>query len=298
MTAIIMDKRLKKIILCFTVILSVAVFNLFQVAAVDVNKKCSLTLNQCLSGLNVHLYRVASIDEVGSYQYTEEFKEAENTTIDLNKLETSEELKNAAITLKGYAATKEGVTKKADSSTLNFTNLKTGFYLITADNLELNGTTYTYLPYLISLPQETDYDVSIDFIKYSKIPSHEYKIVKRWVDKGLAHPKKIEVDLYNGSTLVETITLDAKNNYAYSWKTDEAINYSIKERSVKGYKGIVTSSSNEEKTEYIITNTSVDTPSTNVKTGDSTRINYWIMLMGAAGLLLIVLGKLFKYVKD
>ena len=94
MTAIIMDKSLKKIILCFTVILSVAVFNLFQVAAVDVNKTCSLKLNECLSGLNVHLYRVASIDEVGSYQYTEDFKEAENTTIDLNKLETSEELKN------------------------------------------------------------------------------------------------------------------------------------------------------------------------------------------------------------
>lgn len=54
MTAIIMDKSLKKIILCFTVILSVAVFNLFQVTAVDVNKNCSLTLNECLSGLNVH----------------------------------------------------------------------------------------------------------------------------------------------------------------------------------------------------------------------------------------------------
>ena len=298
MTAIIMDKSLKKIILCFTVILSVAVFNLFQVAAVDVNKKCSLTLNECLSGLNVHLYRVASIDEVGSYQYTEDFKEAENTTIDLNKLETSEELKNAAITLKGYAASQKGVIKKANSSTLSYTNLKTGLYLITADNLELNGTTYTYLPYLISLPQGTDYDVSIDFIKYSKNPSHEYKIVKRWVDKGLTHPEKIEVELYNDSALVETITLDAKNNYAYSWKTDQAINYSIKEKNVKGYKGIVSSSSNEQSTEYIITNTSVDTPSTNVKTGDSTRINHWIMLMSAAGLLLIVLGKLFKHVKD
>ena len=64
----------------------------------------------------------------------------------------------------------KGVIKQANSSTLSYTNLKTGLYLITADNLELNGTTYTYLPYLISLPQGTDYDVSIDFIKYSKIP--------------------------------------------------------------------------------------------------------------------------------
>ena len=262
------------------------------------NKNGSLTLNECLSGLNVHLYRVASVSKDGSYEYTNEFKDAENTSIDLNKLETSEELKNAAMTLKGYAASQKGVIKQANSSTLSYTNLKTGLYLITADNLELNGTTYTYLPYLISLPQGTDYDVSIDFIKYSKNPSHEYKIVKRWVDKGLTHPEKIEVELYNGSALVETITLDAKNNYAYSWKTDQAINYSIKEKNVKGYKGIVSSSSNEQSTEYIITNTSVDTPSTNVKTGDSTRINHWIMLMSAAGLLLIVLGKLFKHVKD
>ena len=298
MTAIIMDKSLKKIILCFTVILSVAVFNLFQVAAVDVNKKCSLTLNECLSGLNVHLYRVASVSKDGTYEYTDEFKDAENTSIDLNKLETSEELKNAAITLKSYAANKEGMTKVTTSSTLTYSNLTTGLYLVVADNLVIDGKTYTYLPYLISLPQGTDYDVSIDFIKYSKNPSHEYKIVKRWVDKGLTHPEKIEVELYNGSALVETITLDAKNNYAYSWKTDQAINYSIKEKNVKGYKGIVSSSSNEQSTEYIITNTSVDTPSTNVKTGDSTRINHWIMLMSAAGLLLIVLGKLFKHVKD
>lgn len=294
MTAIIMGNRLKKLILCMTVVLSVAVFNLFQVTAVDVNKKCSLTLNQCLSGLNVHLYRVASITETGSYQYTEEFKDAENTTVDLNKLESSEDLKNAAITLKGYTAGVEGLTKQAPSSQLCYTNLQTGLYLIIADNLEKDNTTYTYLPYLISLPQKTNYDVSIDFIKYSKNPSHEYKIVKHWMDKGLTHPDSIEVELYDGSTLVKTITLDAANNYAYSWKTEKAMNYSIKEKSVKGYKGIVSSNSNETKTEYIITNTSVDTPGTHVKTGDNTNINYWITCMAIAGLILIVLGTIFR----
>lgn len=294
MTAIIMGNRLKKLILCMTVVLSVAVFNLFQVTAVDVNKKCSLTLNQCLSGLNVHLYRVASITETGSYQYTEEFKDAENTTVDLNKLESSEDLKNAAITLKGYTANVDGLTKQASSSQLCYTNLQTGLYLIIADNLEKDNTTYTYLPYLISLPQKTNYDVSIDFIKYSKNPSHEYKIVKHWMDKGLTHPDSIEVELYDGSTLVKTITLDAANNYAYSWKTEKAMNYSIKEKSVKGYKGIVSSSSNETKTEYIITNTSVDTPGTHVKTGDNTNINYWIACMAVAGLILIVLGTIFR----
>lgn len=220
MTAIIMDKSLKKIILCFTVILSVAVFNLFQVTAVDVNKNCSLTLNECLLGLNVHLCRVASVSKDGSYEYTDEFKDAENTSIDLNKLETSEELKNAAMTLKGYAARKEGVTKTTASSTLTYSNLNTGLYLVVADNLVIDGKTYTYLPYLISLPQGTKYDVSIDFVKYSEVHSHEYKMIKQWKDNGSTHPNSIEVELYDGNTFVKTITLDAAHNYAYSWKTE------------------------------------------------------------------------------
>ena len=283
------------------VVLSVSLFNLFQVTAVDVNKSCSLTLNECLSGLNVHLYRVASISDDGSYHYIEDFKEAEkNTTVDLNKLESSEDLKNAAITLKGYTANVEGITKKATSSTLTYTNLKTGLYLITADNLEREDKTYTYLPYLISLPQKTSYDVSIDFIKYSEIRSHEYKIVKHWKDNGNTHPDSIEVELYDGSTLVKTITLDAEHNYAYSWKTEKAINYSIKEKNVKGYKGIVSTSSNDSKTEYIITNTSIDTPKNNtqVKTGDMTRIQHYLSLMCGAGLILILLGCFIRYEKD
>ena len=296
-----MKKRLKKLLLCMMVVLSVSLFNLFQVTAVDVNKSCSLTLNECLSGLNVHLYRVASISDDGSYHYTEDFKEAKkNTTVDLNKLESSEDLKNAAITLKGYTANVEGITKQATSSTLTYTNLKTGLYLITADNLEREDKTYTYLPYLISLPQKTSYDVSIDFIKYSEIRSHEYKIVKHWKDNGNTHPDSIEVELYDGSTLVKTITLDAEHNYAYSWKTEKAINYSIKEKNVKGYKGIVSTSSNDSKTEYIITNTSIDTPKNNtqVKTGDMTRIQHYLSLMCGAGLILILLGCFIRYEKD
>lgn len=296
-----MGKRLKKYILCFTVLLSVAVFNSFQVAAVNVNKKCSLTLNECISGLNVHLYRVASVSDDGSYHYTDAFNEAEtNTNIQLDQLKTSEELKNAAITLKGYAASQKALTKQATSSKVAYTGLKTGLYLITTDNLELNGTTYTYLPYLISLPQGTSYDVSIDFTKYSKNSSHEYKIVKHWIDNGSKHPDKIYVELYNGSIYIKTIVLDAAHNYAYSWKSEQAMNYSIKEKSVKGYKGIVSSVCNDSKTEYIITNTSTDTPKKNshVKTGDTTRINHWVTLLTVSGLFLIVLGRLFRHEKD
>ena len=100
--------------------------------------------------------------------------------------------------------------------------------------------------------------------------------------------------------LGRTISLDAANNYAYSWKTEKAMNYSIKEKSVKGYKGIVSTSSSDSKTEYIITNTSIDTPKNNtqVKTGDMTRIQHYLSLMCGAGLILILLGCFIRYEKD
>lgn len=124
--------------------------------------------------------------------------------------------------------------------------------------------------------------------------------MKHWKDNGNMHPESIEVELYDGSTLVKTITLVAKHNYAYSWKSEKAMNYSIKEKNVKGYKGIVSTNSSDSKTEYIITNTSIDKPkkNTQVKTGDMTRIQRYLSLMCGAGLILILLGCFIRYEKD
>ena len=202
------------------------------------------------------------------------------------------------MTLKGYAANKEGMTKTTTSPTLTYSNLNTGLYLVVADNLVIDGKTYTYLPYLISLPQGTKYDVSINFVKYSEVHSHEYKIIKQWKDNGSTHPKSIEVELYDGNTFLKTITLDAAHNYAYSWKTEQVMNYSIKEKNVKGYKGIVSVSSNDAKTEYVITNTSTSSTGSHVKTGDTTRMNHWVKLMALSGLFLLIVGTLFRHEKD
>ena len=38
------------------------------------------------------------------------------------------------MTLKGYSANKEGMTKVTTSSTLTYSNLTTGLYLVVADN--------------------------------------------------------------------------------------------------------------------------------------------------------------------
>ncbi len=135
-------------------------------------------------------------------------------------------------------------------------------------------------------------------MKYSEVHSHEYKIIKQWKDNGSTHPKSIEVELYDGNTFLKTVTLDAAHNYSYSWKTEQAMNYSIKEKNVKGYKGIVSVSSNDAKTEYVITNTSTSSTGSHVKTGDTTRINHWVTLMALSGLFLLIVGTLFRHEKD
>lgn len=89
-------------------------------------------------------------------------------------------------------------------------------------------------------------------MKYSEAHSHEYKMIKQWKDNGSTHPNSIEVELYDGNTFVKTITLDAAHNYAYSWKTEQVMNYSIKEKNVKGYKGIVSVSSNDAKQNMLL----------------------------------------------
>ena len=135
-------------------------------------------------------------------------------------------------------------------------------------------------------------------MKYSEVHSHEYKIIKQWKDNGSTHPNSIEVELYDGNTFLKTITLDAAHNYAYSWKTEQVMNYSIKEKKVKGYKGIVSVSSNDAKTEYVITNTSTSSTGSHVKTGDTTRMNHWVTLMALSGLFLLIVGTLFRHEKD
>lgn len=76
------------------------------------------------------------------------------------------------------------------------------------------------------------------------------------------------------------------------------MNYSIKEKKVKRYKGIVSVSSNGAKTEYVITNTSTSCTGSHVKTGDITRINHRVTLMALSGLFLLIVGILFRREKD
>ena len=61
---------------------------------------------------------------------------------------------------------------------------------------------------------------------------------------------------------------------------------------------IVSVSSNDAKTAYVITNTSTSSTGSHVRTGDITRINHWVTLMALSGLFLLIVGTLFRHEKD
>lgn len=332
----------------FSILLSLLLVVLNSQSLLHAQDLSSLTLTKTMSGMKVHLYQVASIDN-DQFSYTKDFSGAKNTSIDLNNLKTSEDLASAASTLKGYAASVQGTDETASGSTLTFSSLSKGLYLLLVDDYTDGSVTYSYLPYLIAIPQTTEVELS----KYSTTEIHKYSLVKHWVNS-TDTPDSILVDLYNGSTLEKTITLSKSNNYSYSWTTDTTKNYSIVEHAVTGYSASVSSSESDGTMYFVLTNTKTptnetpnyntpknnetktttkttggksssggnsSTPSYNtkkttptktttgtesgsgttntyanrrVKTGDETRISFYVILLAAAGVILLLVGRFLK----
>lgn len=219
------------------------------------NVKCTyasgdiLKINGTKNGMQLHLYKVANQGDEG-YTYTDLFSDAKSTSIDLNHLETSENIEAAAETLKGFAATKTGSDLTANGDSVSYSSLTNGIYLILIDNYKSGDTTYNYLPLLIQFPETSE----INLTKYSTSVLHKYSLVKHW-SGGNNYPSSIQVDLYNGNTLEKTLTLTKENNYAYSWETTQDKNYSIKEHQVKGYSASVAVSEDHGSESFVLTNT-------------------------------------------
>jgi hypothetical protein len=216
----------------------------------------SLTINQTKAGMQVHLYKVASVED-NAYVYTDQFKDASSTSVDLNNLKTSASLSSAATTLKGYALKTTGISQSANSSTLTFHNLSEGLYLVLVDPYTSDGVTYSYNPYLVAIPNTKEMNLT----KYSSTQLYKYSLVKHW-QGGTSTPDSVTVDIYNGSTIEKTVTLTKAKGYAYFWTSNEAKNYAIVEHPVDGYVSSVATSESDNTQSFVLTNTSLTTYNT------------------------------------
>lgn len=142
-------------------------------SAIDTDAECSIQfdiggsselLNDGVT-VQVNLYKVASVDESGNYTVTDAF-----TGLDLSSV-SADDLDKAAATWAKRAETAQGKLTNSEGNpvvepteTVTLQNgrgykdkLKTGLYLVDTPKVTTPNYTYTFTPYLVSLPTNNYY---------------------------------------------------------------------------------------------------------------------------------------------
>lgn len=140
--------------------------------AIDTDAECSIEFdiggsNELLNDgvtVQVNLYKVASVDESGNYTVTDAF-----TGLDLSSV-SADDLDKAAATWAKRAETAQGKLTDSEGNpvvepkTVTLQNgkgykdkLETGLYLVDTPKVITTNYTYTFKPYLVSLPTNNYY---------------------------------------------------------------------------------------------------------------------------------------------
>lgn len=115
-------------------------------------------------GVDVNLYRVATVDVSGDFTGIGKFSDVDLTgmSIDEDENEVAQYWENKAAEVKGIVDANtdiEAVSKTTSNGTVEFTGLQTGLYLVDAQTKESTTNVYSFKPYLIALPGN-NYDPS------------------------------------------------------------------------------------------------------------------------------------------
>lgn len=172
-----MNKRLKQgSVFLAALALTLSLFPLPEVkaaSAIDTNAKCSIEFNiggqadsQLLDSGNeieVKLYKVANVDESGNFTATEDFKALDLSSVDADQSGQAagtwaDRAKEAKKILKD---SKDEIDPKATVPLIegrgHQSELATGLYLVDTAKVIAKDYTYTFTPYLVSLPGNNYY---------------------------------------------------------------------------------------------------------------------------------------------
>ena len=110
-------------------------------------------------------------------------------------------------------------------------------------------------------------------------PKH-LTVKKVWSDNGKNRPSSVTVALYNGDTVVDTVTLSAGNSWTYTWQELDGLgDWSVKEINIPtGYKATYRTKDGV---------TTITNRASLIQTG---QLNWPIPVLGGLGLLLVLLG--------
>lgn len=141
-------------------------------SAIDTDKECSIEFDisgnssELLSAsIPVNLYKVASVDVSGNYTATGTFAKLDLSSVSADNLDTaaaiwSERAAEAKKLLKDDTEPTTTVTLTQGRGTA--TGLNTGLYLVDTPEVVTTNYTYTFTPYLVSLPTNNYYSSGND----------------------------------------------------------------------------------------------------------------------------------------
>lgn len=280
---------------------------------IDLQKAISLTIsyreeNKAITDAKFYIYLVAEANADGSLTTTKTFEQFDKEIQGKNSTALSS-------TLEGYVLRDE-ITPTDSQRTdqegnAYFNTLQAGLYLILGERHQQDGTYYDASSGIVMLPAQNndenswDYDVTI----YTKYETHTVsqeeemvtrKVLKIWDDKGheQERPSEIQVQLLKDGKVFETISLNADNQWRYTWENlDDRYTWKVVEKDAKGYQVSVT----KEGITFIITNTYIqEHPDTTVPTSGNTKLPqtgqlWWpVPILLCAGVLLLIVGLICK----
>lgn len=329
------------LIAVFTSLLAPATAYAYEDMDMTRNGNASLTLQLPAPSSNVKLYFVADMDAQMKITMKEEYK---NLGVTLDDADSADDWAKKAELMSTQligSGIEPAVAATDDQNQAVFQNLSFGIYLVVVEGCKTDTVNYKVTPNFISVPNSTDgntwiYDVSAT-LKYEAEPTPtpspekvKFVVKKLWEKdgKGATRPTEIKIKIMKRLndtdpwTDVETVTLNSKNNWTYSWSAEaDGSTWTIQELTTMTNYALSDIDTNEDADGvkyFVLTNryltptptpkvkhtptptprtriTATPTPKPNIthsvpKTGDDQNILLPIIGVLAAGLVLVLLG--------
>ena len=298
-------KRLFRQAACVMAALLFCVMLLQQtVFAADPEQTGSIRLNySAVDNAEFRVYRAGEITDNWEFVLTGAFQDI---PADLNDLDT-EAMTELSETLEAYAAA-DGIEpdysgRTDENGQVVFEGLTKGLYLIIGESVIQDGMRYDPVPFLLTVPSQDaegtwNYQTEADVKYETSVPEKEeteYKVVKYWAGDGSgnARPVQITVDILRDGVLYDTQTLNAENNWSYSWTAeDNGSVWQVVEREIPDD---YTVKVERNKTAFMLTNTYTgDLPEDVPKTGDAFSPLLLVSILSLSGMVLILIGLMIR----
>jgi hypothetical protein len=256
-----------------------------------------------------YLYRVATVTEDGAIQIEPAF---ENSGVSLSEDDLEDSWSASAVTLENYVVARiaddDPIAPSASAQTnemgvAEFEPLPDGLYLLVGSQVTIGQTVYTPLAMLIDLPTLGGYSLrdaaNTVHVKTSSREREEtpieLSVIKVWKDDGHEdqRPTEVTVTLYADEVAFDTVTLNADNNWRFTWTDlDDTGRWNLMESDIpEGY----TVTSVQDGTTFVVTNTYQETPDTPTTPSQSklpqTGQLWWpVSILAICGMAMVLVG--------